>query len=541
MTIDLTDFKRVDDSRVQDLDQLSNFETAAIFDQLAKQNLRGNQVINGGRGNPNWIATTARLAYSRLVEFGVTEAERTYFNPKGMAGPVQKKGIYDRLKKALGHSRRDVFLRKVLAHTIEQLAVADPDALVYELVDGALGDHYPYPPRCLHYTEQVQQQYLQKNCFKDVQMAKDVDIFPTEGGTAAMVYIFQELHYAHILYPGDTVVVNSSIFTPYLQIPELSEYNLKIKTVTTTKENNWQMTDEQFEQLKDPKVKAFFVVNPTNPTARAFAPERLAKFKEVVAANPDLTIITDDVYGTFSPSYQSIFAVAPHNTILVYSFSKLYGATGQRLGVVCMHHDNVCDRIIQDNLTNRRLRELDERRYSIVVPHPHEMKFIDRMVADSRAIGLYHTAGLSAPQQVMMDMFAMANLRDPGTGGYVMLSRDVVTGRYQEFWNCLGMQADESPENTHYYTLVDIYALMEQRHGKAFRDYFCAKYNYLDFSYRLAIEFGAVVMDAKAFGANEGTVRVSLANLKKRDYRKLAEEMLALVDEYYQVYREEQK
>ena len=541
MTADVNIFNQVDDSQVSNLDQLSNFEVAAIFNKYAQHNLRGNEVVNGGRGNPNWIATTARLAYSRLLEFGVTEAERTYFDPRGMAGDVQKEGIYQRLMIALKSSRRDIFLRTVIDAAISQLAIKDKDAFVYELVDGALGDHYPYPPRCLTYTEKVLQRYLQKVCFKDVQMAQDVDIFPTEGGTAAMVYIFQELHYAHVLYPGDTVVVNSSIFTPYLQIPELSEYNLRIKTVTTKRENNWQMTDEQFEQLKDPRVKAFFAVNPTNPTARAFTPERLAKFKEVIKANPDLVIITDDVYGTFSPSYQSIFAVAPHNTILVYSFSKLYGATGQRLGVVCMHHQNVCDRIIQENLQNRRLRELDERRYSIVVPDPHKMKFIDRMVADSRAIGLYHTAGLSSPQQVMMDMFALSNLKDAGLSPYVQLSREVVAARYHEFWHGLGIQPDETPENTRYYTLVDIFDLMRQRHGKEFCQYFKDNYNYLDFTYRLATEFGAVVMDATAFGAEKRNVRVSLANLEKADYRKLARAILDLVDEYYQVFKKKNK
>ena len=541
MTADMNIFNQVDDSQVSNLDQLSNFEVAAIFNKYAQHNLRGNEVVNGGRGNPNWIATTARLAYSRLLEFGVTEAERTYFDPRGMAGDVQKEGIYQRLMIALKSSRRDIFLRTVIDAAISQLAIKDKDAFVYELVDGALGDHYPYPPRCLTYTEKVLQRYLQKVCFKDVQMAQDVDIFPTEGGTAAMVYIFQELHYAHVLYPGDTVVVNSSIFTPYLQIPELSEYNLRIKTVTTKRENNWQMTDEQFEQLKDPRVKAFFAVNPTNPTARAFTPERLAKFKEVIKANPDLVIITDDVYGTFSPSYQSIFAVAPHNTILVYSFSKLYGATGQRLGVVCMHHQNVCDRIIQENLQNRRLRELDERRYSIVVPDPHKMKLIDRMVADSRAIGLYHTAGLSSPQQVMMDMFALSNLKDAGLSPYVQLSREVVAARYHEFWHGLGIQPDETPENTRYYTLVDIFDLMRQRHGKEFCQYFKDNYNYLDFTYRLATEFGAVVMDATAFGAEKGNVRVSLANLEKADYRKLARAILDLVDEYYQVFKKKNK
>lgn len=438
---------------------------------------------------------------------------------------------------ALDSSRRDVFLRNVINAAIRNLDIDDRDNFMYELVDGALGDHYPYPPRCLTYTEQILKQYLQKNCFKDQQLANDVDIFPTEGGTAAMVYIFQELHSAHILYPGDTVVVNSSIFTPYLQIPVLSEYDFNVKTVTTKRSNEWQLTDEQFEILKDPKVKAFFAVNPTNPTARAITPENLQKFKEVLKANPNLIIITDDVYGTFSPNYQSIFAVAPHNTILVYSFSKLYGATGERLGMICTHKDNVCDRLISDNLQNSHLEELDEERYSIVATDPHKMKFIDRMVADSRAIGLYHTAGLSSPQQIMMDMFALSNLREPEGNEYVNTSRRIVKSRYDEFWNTLGLASDQSDENTRYYTLVDVCRLMSERHSLEFARYFKDHYNYLDFTYRLAVEFGTVIMDATAFGAEEGNVRISLANLTIPEYHRIAQDMLDLVDEYYQTYQ----
>lgn len=536
MTANINIFNQVDDQQVKQFDHLSSFEIAAIFKRLAKKNLRHNEVVNGGCGNPNWIETTARLANSRLLEIGVEEAKHTFQDDAGMAGDVNQDGLYQRVMDALGDSRRDKFLRNVIKAAIANLDIQDRDAFMYELVDGALGDHYLFPPRCLPYSEQILAHYLQKNCFKDQNFVNDVNIFPTEGGTAAMVYIFQELHSAHILYPGDTVVVNSSIFTPYLQIPVLSEYDFNVETVTTKRSNNWQMTDEQFDKLKDPKVKAFFAVNPTNPTARAITPENLQKFKEVLKANPNLIIITDDAYGTFSPDYQSIFAVAPHNTILVYSFSKLYGATGERLGMICMHKDNVCDRLIYENSLNSHLNDLDEQRYSIVATDPHKMKFIDWMVADSRAIGLYHTAGLSAPQQVMMDMFALSNLREPDGNAYVQTSRRIVTKRYNEFWQTLGLAADQTAENTHYYTLVDIYRLMSERYDEKFAKYFKDNYNYLEFTYRLAVEFGTVIMDATAFGAEKGNVRVSLANRTIDDYHRMAQDMLDLVDEYHEKY-----
>lgn len=91
MTANLKIFNDVDDGKVKQFDQLSNFEIAAIFKKLAQHNLRNNEVVNGGRGNPNWIETTARLAYSRLLEIGVVEAEKTFSDQAGMAGDVKKK------------------------------------------------------------------------------------------------------------------------------------------------------------------------------------------------------------------------------------------------------------------------------------------------------------------------------------------------------------------------------------------------------------------------------------------------------------------
>ena len=47
--------------------------------------------------------------------------------------------------------------------------------------------------------------------------------------------------------------------------------------------------------------------------------------------NPDLMIITDDVYGTFVRNFRSLMYELPYNTMCVYSFSKYFGATGWRL------------------------------------------------------------------------------------------------------------------------------------------------------------------------------------------------------------------
>ena len=87
-----------------------------------------------------------------------------------------------------------------------------------------------------------------------------------------------------------------------------------------------------------------FVVNPSNPPSVMLAPATLQRIARVVHEhNPDLIVVTDDVYGTFVPEFVSLMDVVPENTIAVYSFSKYFGATGWRLGVIAIHERNVLD------------------------------------------------------------------------------------------------------------------------------------------------------------------------------------------------------
>ena len=101
------------------------------------------------------------------------------------------------------------------------------------------------------------------------------------------------------------------------------------------------------------------------------------------------------MYGTFVPGFRSAMAELPQNTIGVYSYSKHFGCTGWRLGVVAVHQNNIFDRMIAKLPAKVRARL--NHRYSPITLEPEKVKFIDRMVADSRMVALNHTAGLSLP------------------------------------------------------------------------------------------------------------------------------------------------
>src|SRR5207247_7625971 len=78
--------------------------------------------------------------------------------------------------------------------------------------------------------------------------------------------------------------------------------------------------------------------------------------------------------------------------------------------VIAVHEDNIFDKMIA-KLPDTELKALDKR-YGALTLEPRKVKFIDRIVADSRDVALNHTAGLSLPQQVMMTLFSLSEMMD---------------------------------------------------------------------------------------------------------------------------------
>ncbi len=377
--------------------------------------------------------------------------------------------------------------------------------------------------------------YLEKELFGGVKLAKETNVFPTEGGTAAICYIFNSLKENGLIKAGDKIAINTPIFTPYLQIPELKDYEMVEVDLISKEENNWVIEDSELDKLRDKEIKALFFVNPSNPASKALSEEALNHIADIVKERKDLMIITDDVYGTFVENFKTIYSVAPHNTLLVYSFSKLYGVTGWRLGLIAANENNVFDELIS-KLPEEKLQDLDKR-YGLVTFEPRKFKFIERIVADSRSVGLYHTSGLSTPQQIQMALFALTSLITKGRDPYIESSKNLVRERYHDLCNTLGIKEDDSRENAKYYSLIDIYELAGDLYDDNFKEYLKENFEPIDFLLRLAEINGVVLMEGVGFGAAPGILRVSEANLPDEAYKKIAKQVLELLSEYYNQYK----
>lgn len=510
---------------------------------LAQKNEKSNIFLNAGRGNPNWIQTLARLAFARLVQFGVHESKTT-INDGIMAGYIVTDGIREKLFAFLNPdtNEEDKFLVDAINFCHQEYGI-DRDELVAEWVNGAVANDYPVPDRCLKYNQIIINHYLESISYRGQKLADQTELFPTEGATAAIVYAFHSLAENHLLNKGDKIAINEPIFTPYLRIPELNDYDLVEVDLHSYEKNNWEIEPEEIEKLNDPSIKALIVVNPTNPTSKEFDTNALNAIKDAVKKNPNLMVISDEVYGTFVPHFTSIYSVIPYNTMLVYSYSKLFGCTGWRLGVIGLNDKNVFDDTIS-KLPEDVKTELFNR-YKSNVLDPDKMKFIDRLCADSRAVGLYHTAGLSTPQQIMMSLFSMTHLLnasdDGSTDPYIDTARKLVNARYESLHDAMNAPKDESDTNTHYYSLIDIYRLAENKYGKEFRDYLADNFEQVDFLLKLAKENGVVLVDGVGFGAKPGELRVSQANLPTDDYELIGRQVVDLLEDYYKEYQAQKK
>ncbi|MGR5066705.1 bifunctional aspartate transaminase/aspartate 4-decarboxylase, partial [Photobacterium sp. DNB22_13_2] len=324
---------------------LSPFELKDKLIEVA-QTVPDRTLLDAGRGNPNFLATLPRRAFLRLGDFALEESERTYsYLNGGFGGIPDGFGIverFDTFAKQHANAEGVQFLQKALSYTKDRLGI-DKNVFLNELVNAFLGCNYPVPDRMLTNIEQVVKQYIGQEMYGKLPMTNDFDLFATEGGTASMTYSFQSMFNNGLLKKGDKIALITPIFTPYLEIPELAEYELEIVELRLD-EVSWQLPKSEIAKLEDTDIKLLCVVNPANPASVKMSDETLDNIAELVETKrKDLFIITDDVYGTFADDFVSLFAKCPYNTLCVYSFSKYFGATGWRLGVIGIQHDNVFD------------------------------------------------------------------------------------------------------------------------------------------------------------------------------------------------------
>ncbi|MFX1377063.1 MAG: pyridoxal phosphate-dependent aminotransferase [Promethearchaeota archaeon] len=155
------------------------------------------------------------------------------------------------------------------------------------------------------------------------------NIMVTNGGSQAIT-----LAYASIFNPGDELLISSPNFVSYFYCGLF----FGVKIVEVERNEDFSLNIDNIKKSITNKTKAILINSPNNPTGYAFSLSEIQQIAEVVTEN-DLYLITDEVYENYI--YEGLKHTSPASlngmfkrTITVNAMSKLFSATGFRLGYV---------------------------------------------------------------------------------------------------------------------------------------------------------------------------------------------------------------
>jgi aspartate aminotransferase len=162
---------------------------------------------------------------------------------------------------------------------------------------------------------------------KDLGFEDEFDGLITAGGTESLYLSMND-----ILDVKDTVITCDP---GYLIIDNFASRfcNRVISVPIYNKECNYKLTPELVEKNMDENTKLISLVDPLNPLGSCYNKEEIKEFADLARDN-DIYLLHDITYRDFARNHYLVAKYAPENTVTIYSFSKIYGMAGLRIGAM---------------------------------------------------------------------------------------------------------------------------------------------------------------------------------------------------------------
>jgi aspartate aminotransferase len=148
-----------------------------------------------------------------------------------------------------------------------------------------------------------------------------------------------------MLDDGDEVVIPSPCWVSYPEIVSMA--GGKPVILPTRAEDGYRIDEAALRKVVGPRTRAILINSPCNPTGAVYDAQTLAAVGRVALANPELVIVTDDIYRclVYGVEWCSVVRATPElaeRVILVDGVSKSYAMTGWRIGY-CAGPKNLID------------------------------------------------------------------------------------------------------------------------------------------------------------------------------------------------------
>ena len=156
---------------------------------------------------------------------------------------------------------------------------------------------------------------------------KDLEVLLISGATESLYLVMQAL-----LEPEDNVILSDP---GYFIIGDFaSRFANEARYVPIYyDENDYKLTPELLRQNMDENTRMVILIDPLNPLGSGYNEDELKEFAEIAKEN-DLYLLHDVTYKDFAQEHFNMEDYAPGQTLTIYSFSKIFGMAGLRIGGV---------------------------------------------------------------------------------------------------------------------------------------------------------------------------------------------------------------
>lgn len=167
---------------------------------------------------------------------------------------------------------------------------------------------------------------LRQLILKDLNV-RDCEVLLTAGATESLYLCMQAL-----LEPDDNVVLSDP---GYFIIGDFANrFANEVRYVPIYNEEcGYKLTPKLLRENMDENTKMVILIDPLNPLGSAYTEDELKEFAEIAIEN-DLYLLHDVTYKDFARQHFSAEDYAPGQTLTIYSFSKIFGMAGLRIGSV---------------------------------------------------------------------------------------------------------------------------------------------------------------------------------------------------------------
>lgn len=220
-------------------------------------------------------------------------------------------------------------------HDVVSLTVGEPDWPTFKVANQAatkaISDGFTKYTAAAGIIELREE--IAKNCSQNLGIKYFSNEVVVGAGAKFILYAAMQM----LLNEGDEVLIPAPYWVSYPAMVELA--GAVPKVISCGKEQNFKLTAEALQKNISAKTKAIILCSPSNPTGMMYSSEELYQIAQVLKANPNIFILSDDIYDhlVFGPEGRAphILDVAPElrdRVLIVNGASKTYAMTGWRVG-----------------------------------------------------------------------------------------------------------------------------------------------------------------------------------------------------------------